>query len=61
MYLITKDNLNIGQVRKLRGDSSETAVQEYIHINSDIIEAYKASSYRFIQSVLEEVNTRGQE
>lgn len=61
MYLITKANLNIGQVRKLRGDSSETAVQEYIHINSDIIEAYKASSYRFIQSVLEEVNTRGQE
>lgn len=59
MYLITKANLDIGQVKKWRGDSSETAVQEYIHINSDIIEGYRVSAYRFIQSVLEEINTRG--
>lgn len=57
MYLLTKAKLEVGQIRKWRGDDSETAMLEYIHANSDIIDAYKASTYRFMKSVLEGINS----
>ena len=45
MYLLTEAKLTLGEIQKWRGDSSPLSMQEYIHENGDMIEAYKMSAY----------------
>lgn len=56
MYLITKKNLRPEEVRKWRGDSpNSNAYEEYMHLNYDLIEAYKSTAYSFQQSLIGDI------
>ncbi len=56
MYLITKAHLKEEEIANLRGDKSIESMASYIHENSDLIEIYKTSAYRFQEKILEEIN-----
>lgn len=56
MYLITKKNLRPEELRKWRGDSpNSNAYEEYMHLNYDLVEAYKNTSYSFQESLLGDI------
>lgn len=55
MYLITKAKLPIGEIVRWRGDSTDEAMKDYIHENSDLIEIYRESSYTFQSQILEDI------
>lgn len=57
MYLLTKAKLSPAEIQRWRGDSSDTAMLEYIHENDDMRKAYEESTYRFIESILKEINS----
>lgn len=58
MYLITKAKLPQGEIMKWRNDHSPESMSSYIHENSDIIDVYEKSAYRFQENILEEINRR---
>lgn len=56
MYLITKKKLRPEEVRKWRGDSpNSNAYEDYMHLNYDLIEAYKNTSYSFQESLVGDI------
>lgn len=56
MYLIAKKNLRPEEVRRWRGDSpNSNAYEEYMHLNYDLIEAYKNTAYSFQESLIGEI------
>lgn len=56
MYLIAKKNLEPAEVRKWRGDApGSDSYEEYIHINSDLIEKYKTVAYSFQEQLLADI------
>ena len=56
MYLISKKNLRPEEVRKWRGDSpNSNAYEEYMHLNYDLIEAYKNTAYSFQENLIEDI------
>ena len=56
MYLITKKNLRPEEVRKWRGDSPNSdAYEEYMHLNYDLIEAYKSTAYSFQEGLIGDI------
>lgn len=55
MYLIQKTDLPLEMVSKWRGDSNEESVNDYIHINADMLSAFRSASHQFQRSLLEEV------
>lgn len=56
MYLITKKNLRPEEVRKWRGDSpNSNAYEEYIHLNYDLVEAYKNTAYSFQENLIGDI------
>ena len=56
MYLITKKELRPEEVRKWRGDSpNSNAYEEYMHLNYDLIQAYKNTAYAFQESLLGDI------
>lgn len=58
MYLLTKAHLEVAEIQKWRGDSSPESMAEYIHENSDLIDTYEKSSYRFQQQILEDIEIK---
>lgn len=54
MYLITKAKLEYGEIMKWRNDHSTDSMVSYLHENSDLIEAYRTSSFIFQNEILEE-------
>lgn len=56
MYLITKKKLRPEEVRKWRGDSpNSNAYEEYMHLNYDLIEAYRNTAYSFQESLIGDI------
>ena len=56
MYLITKKNLRPEEVRKWRGDSpNSNAYEEYMHLNYDLIEAYRNTAYAFQENLIGDI------
>ncbi|WP_044914146.1 tyrosine-type recombinase/integrase [Butyrivibrio sp. WCE2006] len=56
MYLITKKKLRRELVVKWRGDSpSSNAYEEYVHLNYDLIEAYRKTAYSFQESLVKDI------
>lgn len=55
MYLL-KQRLQIGEIARWRGDSSDLSMQDYIHINDGLIKEYEKASYVFQAELLEEMN-----
>lgn len=55
MYLLTKTSLTREEISKWRGDSCIESMDDYVHINGDIINWYKKSVYRFQERILEEI------
>ena len=56
MYLLTHTNLKAEEVSKWRGDTNIASMLDYIHVNSDLINAYKDSTFRFQRSLMEDIN-----
>ena len=56
MYLITKKKLSPELVRKWRGDSpNSNAYEEYLHLNFDLMEAYKNTAYSFQERLIGDI------
>ena len=56
MYLLENTNLTHDEIAHVwRGDSSSEAMDEYIHVNSQMISLYKNSVFTFQRSILEEI------
>ncbi len=56
MYLVCVENLRPEKVRELRGDSPKSNAYEiYLDINSDIVQAYKNTSYSFQEELMRDI------
>ncbi|WP_022755557.1 tyrosine-type recombinase/integrase [Butyrivibrio fibrisolvens] len=56
MYLITKAKLRPELVRKWRGDEPNSdSYEQYMHLNYDLIEAYKKTAYGFQENLIKEI------
>lgn len=55
MYLVTKTALSSDEISMWRGDRNRESMLDYVHINADMISAYRESLYTFHQSLLEEI------
>lgn len=55
MYLVTKTNLTTDEISMWRGDRSRESMLDYVHVNADMLAAYRDSMYTFHQSLLEEI------
>ena len=56
MYLITKKKMKRELVIKWRGDAPDSnAYEQYMHLNYDLIEAYRKTAYGFQESLLKEI------
>lgn len=56
MYLITKKNLRPELVREIRGDAPNSdSYEQYIHLNSELIKAYKNTVYSFQEHLLGDI------
>lgn len=55
MYLLTKTNLEHGEIMKWRNDHNVNSIISYIHENSDLINIYEKSAYRFQKQLLEDI------
>lgn len=55
MYLLTKAKLTSGEIMKWRGDVSQEAMYDYIHVNTDLIHEFEQSNYAFQSQILEEI------
>ena len=55
MYLITHTSMRVEEVAKWRGDSSITSMNDYIHRNQAMLDLYKKYSFRYQETVLQEV------
>jgi integrase len=55
MYLIQHTNLKSDEVSKWRGDSNRESVLDYIHANSEMLDAFGQASHTFQKSWLCEV------
>lgn len=55
MYLVEKTPLTTDEISKWRGDSNRDSMLTYVHINADMLEAYRNISHNYQRSVLEEI------
>ena len=55
MYLLTKAKLTTDEIAKWRGDATIEAMNDYIHINTDLIKMYQASVYSIQRSMLKDI------
>ena len=56
MYLITKKKLRPEEVRKWRGDApNSNAYEEYMHLNYDLVQAYRNTAYLFQEGLLRDI------
>lgn len=58
MYLLTKTNLEHGEIMKWRNDHSVDSIVSYIHENSDLMNIYEKSAYRFQEQLLEDIEKK---
>lgn len=55
MYLVQKTNLSTDEISKWRGDRNRESMLTYVHINADMLEAYKTAAHTFQRSWLKEI------
>lgn len=55
MYLFQRAKLTTDEISKWRGDSSRESMLTYIHINADMLEAYRSTAHTFQRSWLEDI------
>lgn len=55
MYLLTQAKLSTGEIVRWRGDACEESMLSYIHINREMIDAYKNCAFVFTEMLLEDM------
>ena len=55
MYLATHACLRVEEIAKWRGDKNSDTVTDYLHINKEIVDDYKAASHSYQMDLMEEI------